>query len=170
MKVLRLRTVDDETWSAESDRMGCVYFIRDVDHDRVKVGYSRDAAARLRTLQTGSSGLLEIVGLVAAPQHVERVLHRDLAAYAIRGEWFAAAGALGWLAAASKGQPMRRCIAEIVNRLAVQVWYEWDAEATRHIKHIWDAAKNEWTRIGYVDDSTGSRKGWNVTTTEVPSE
>lgn len=64
-----------------------VYFIQDEDGP-IKIGYGSDPIARLRLLQVGNPRELTMLGWFEAPVEVERNLHRRLAAYQIRGEWF----------------------------------------------------------------------------------
>ena len=69
-----------------------VYLIRHPGDNAVKIGYTDgDPEARLRTLQTGSASLLELVAVIPdAPIAVERDLHRQFSGERLRsnGEWF----------------------------------------------------------------------------------
>ena len=71
--------------------MGHLYFIRALDTDRVKIGFTRKTAAtRLSQLQVGSSSPLEVehVFQVSEPEHAEALVHKDLRLYRVHGEWF----------------------------------------------------------------------------------
>lgn len=170
MRVVVLKQIDASEWSARGAAVGYVYFIRDADHGRIKVGFSSNPNARLAQLQTGNSSKLEIAGLIVGGMEVETVLHRDFAAFAVRGEWFSEAGVLGWLQARAYGLPLGHCIAEIVDRPAVQAWYEWDAASGQHIRRVWNSATNTWVEAGAAPESSGARPGWDVTITETPDE
>jgi len=69
-----------------------VYLIRHPGDKAVKIGFTDgDPEARLRSLQTGSASLLELVAVIPdAPIGVERELHRRFAGARLRtnGEWF----------------------------------------------------------------------------------
>lgn len=168
MLCLRFRALTIEDWPAAAARSGCVYFIRDADQDRVKVGYSLTPERRRRQLQTGSAGKLKIVGLVATPQIAEDIFHRDLSGFSVRGEWFAAAGVMRWLETKTAGLLLRRCIVDLVDRTPVQVYWEWDEKSKSHRKYISDNASNAWVRADH--GAANARPGWSATTSEVPDE
>lgn len=70
-----------------------IYFVR--DHDAVKVGVAKNFKSRFIQLQIGNSRVLDLVELweverlgIADGFHAEKVLHRLLKPYHIRGEWF----------------------------------------------------------------------------------
>lgn len=67
-----------------------VYFIRrKADADGlVKIGFTRNVAARMRALSTAIPGGVELLAACAGDASVERRLHRDLAADRVDGEWF----------------------------------------------------------------------------------
>jgi hypothetical protein len=169
MNIVRLKLATDQEWKEASALHGCVYFIRDTDQERVKVGYSRDVLKRLRALQTGSSGALKLIGLIAGDARVEGFVHRALGRFSVRGEWFSADGVNRWLTDNAKGFPLRRCIAEIVWVDSVLVWWEWDRAVGKHIKHVWDAKSEGWKRIGHVDHAN-ARAGSDAKTPEAPDE
>ncbi len=166
MRTLQFRQVEAAEWARLGNTFGYVYFIRDAGQARVKIGYSTDPEARLRSLQTGSSGKLQIAGLIVGSMTVESLLHRDLAAFAVRGEWFAEAAVLGWLAARKIGGHM---VADIVEREAIQVFYDWDAVAKRHVRHVWNASQNTWVREDRPAE-VAPRGGWSAIFTETPDE
>jgi len=68
-----------------------LYCITNGDH--CKFGFSQDPHSRLRSLQTGSSGALQLVESVAVPAHsvreLEKLLHREIGLHRrLKGEWF----------------------------------------------------------------------------------
>ena len=66
---------------------GHVYLITDGTY--TKVGYSVDPVNRLAQLQTAHPKVLELVGAFEVERHMETVLHEELEAYHVRGEWYA---------------------------------------------------------------------------------
>lgn len=68
--------------------MELVYFLHAEGTDLVKIGWTADLDRRFDTLQTGCPHVLRLLGVHIGPREVERVYHRDLAAYRQRGEWF----------------------------------------------------------------------------------
>jgi hypothetical protein len=74
---------------------GWVYFMAASGTGHIKIGYSQKAPAdRLKSLQTGSSHELTIVGLVRGTRREEQEYHRLFAELHVRGEWFRDEGAL----------------------------------------------------------------------------
>lgn len=72
-----------------------VYFIRGKTTRRIKIGYtSRTVWDRLRDHQVGSPDVLEVVGVINAPQYFETALHRILEPYRSHGEWFDASAVI----------------------------------------------------------------------------
>lgn len=67
-----------------------VYAIRETESGRVKLGISRDPERRLKTLQTGNSQKLELVGTRIAPNRFddETEVHKLNSDSHVRGEWF----------------------------------------------------------------------------------
>lgn len=65
------------------------YFIR--CGDTVKIGCSRDVAARLATLQISNAAPLQLLGVT--PES-ESTLHRQFAEHRLHGEWFRLAPAI----------------------------------------------------------------------------
>jgi hypothetical protein len=54
----------------------------------VKIGWAKDPARRLRTLQTGHPDELRLLAVIPATYHLEHDLHRQLRSYGVGGEWF----------------------------------------------------------------------------------
>lgn len=69
-----------------------IYFIRDPAADRVKIGVSNDPWKRLKNMQTGSPGLLELVAMVDGDPAAEKALHQRFDGSRVRGEWFVWSG------------------------------------------------------------------------------
>lgn len=63
-----------------------VYCIR--SGGRLKIGYSAQFEGRLSSLRGGSPDDVEVVLTIPAPRRVETALHRKLAEYRVRHEWF----------------------------------------------------------------------------------
>jgi hypothetical protein len=73
--------------SARSDN-GYVYALRSLG--MVKVGFAKSVKIRVRQLQTGCPGEIEILAAhrVKYPRTVETLWHSRLRRYHVRGEWF----------------------------------------------------------------------------------
>lgn len=72
-----------------------IYFIQEKDNHKglIKIGQTSDNVKdRLRTLQTGSPALLQVIGLVNGRN--DRIYHQKFAAYKHHGEWFEPADAI----------------------------------------------------------------------------
>lgn len=80
-----LKAVESEAASSKSR----VYFIQSEHGGPIKIGTTENVAQRLRNLQTGSPTRLVVLGVLAGGQSVEQILHLDLAAHRLEGEWFA---------------------------------------------------------------------------------
>lgn len=65
---------------------GHVYLISDGTY--TKVGFSVDPYARLAQLQTAHPKTLELVAAFEAERYMEAVLHEELEAFHVRGEWY----------------------------------------------------------------------------------
>ena len=68
------------------------YFIienEDNDIHRIKIGFSKDPKKRIRTLQTGSSRKLALMGWIESEgKTLEQSLHKKYEDYRLNGEWF----------------------------------------------------------------------------------
>lgn len=64
-----------------------VYLVASPD-DLVKLGISKDPDARLASLQSGHHASLWLLATIAGRQEDESTLHRLIAKYRVRGEWF----------------------------------------------------------------------------------
>lgn len=65
-----------------------VYFIRDAEGRRVKIGHAKSPASRLRELQCGSAVILTIAALEPGGRNREKFLHETFEHVHMRGEWF----------------------------------------------------------------------------------
>lgn len=63
-----------------------VYFIQDTGSGAIKIGVSRNPAARLADLQTAHHSELRLLGVMDGMEQQERQLHQQFSC--IRGEWF----------------------------------------------------------------------------------
>lgn len=83
---------------------GWAYAIADPSMHHVKIGCSSDPRARLRGLQTGWPGLLEILWVAPGGGALEVHLHEHFRDRRVRGEWFDFAGvdAVALIAAAAE--------------------------------------------------------------------
>lgn len=75
----------------DSEDVRFVYCIRVRGTNRVKIGFSRDPAQRLATLQTAHADLLDLELILRTSDYRAREseLHRKHSGRRIRGEWFA---------------------------------------------------------------------------------
>ncbi|NQT15096.1 MAG: GIY-YIG nuclease family protein [Planctomycetes bacterium] len=76
------------TQEPETKQADVVYFIEAVGLDRIKIGRSQDADARLESLRTGSPVPLRLLGVIP-PGGKEGEIHRAFAASREHREWFA---------------------------------------------------------------------------------
>ncbi|MBP0440636.1 GIY-YIG nuclease family protein [Tianweitania sediminis] len=81
---LMLRADEDLEWTPFNS--GWVYFF--VCDGAVKIGFSRDVASRLKTLQTASAKKIEFFGARPGSMADEAALHERFSEYRINGEWF----------------------------------------------------------------------------------
>ena len=77
-------------------RRGVVYFIKNGNRNRVKIGFSEGHEKRLSSLQGGSPENLTLLGVIPGPAQLERRMHKKFAAQRIhpKREWFRIAGDL----------------------------------------------------------------------------
>jgi hypothetical protein len=67
---------------------GLLYWIGPAGEFPLKVGWTRDLARRLPSLNTGSWQPLHVYATLPAFQAEERVAHAQLKPYRVRGEWY----------------------------------------------------------------------------------
>lgn len=67
---------------------GFVYFIQGESGGAIKIGYTQDVKARLKSLQTGHPDVLVLLACFPGNQSDERDLHEKFDAFRLRGEWF----------------------------------------------------------------------------------
>ena len=72
--------------------VGYVYFL--MTADRVKIGYSKKLTARAGELRTGLPDSISSYVAIAGSPRDEKLLHRRLSAFRVRGEWFTLAAAV----------------------------------------------------------------------------
>ncbi|MEV7925969.1 GIY-YIG nuclease family protein [Kitasatospora sp. NPDC088779] len=65
-----------------------VYMMTAAGSRLIKIGVAKNPMQRLRELQTGSPGKLDVLWLVEGTRALEKALHGRLSAYRARGEWF----------------------------------------------------------------------------------
>jgi hypothetical protein len=65
-----------------------VYFIRDVGANAIKIGQTSNLAARFQNLKTGTSGELEILGVIIGEVGLESALQEKFRHCKIRNEWY----------------------------------------------------------------------------------
>ena len=117
---LHTRLVTRDEWRQKNREVGSVYFIKDEEADKVKIGYSGDPFRRLGVLQVGSANRLRLIGIIAAPFEVEAILHNQLREGHSHGEWFWDRGVTTqWLVDMTQGEPMCRQVWDIVPEKAV---------------------------------------------------
>jgi hypothetical protein len=71
-------------------RIGCVYFIQELDSQNVKIGWCWNLARRMTCLQVGNSQTLSVVKCILTqfPYEKEQALHLRFNKYVVRGEWY----------------------------------------------------------------------------------
>ncbi|WP_168200871.1 GIY-YIG nuclease family protein [Allokutzneria sp. NRRL B-24872] len=67
---------------------GFVYVIAQVGTTRVKIGYTRNVARRLKGLQTSNPYKLEVLWHAPGDMRLEEALHKKFAKRRTQGEWF----------------------------------------------------------------------------------
>lgn len=95
-KVAAIGTEDLNPPKAPPPKKGVVYFIKNGERDRVKIGFSSDHTVRLSTLQNASCDALTLLGTVPGNAKLEHRMHERFKAQRIhpRREWFRVEGAL----------------------------------------------------------------------------
>ncbi len=70
-------------------RPGYVYFIQEVETKRVKIGFtSGSPTKRRKTLSSGNSRELKLIGVQIGSRQLEKKLHRRFHYLHLRNEWF----------------------------------------------------------------------------------
>ena len=69
-----------------------VYLIRLGETEKYKIGFSKNAGARVAELQTASPDPLRLLRVVKGSKADEKALHAALHTFAVRGEWFEGEG------------------------------------------------------------------------------
>lgn len=72
--------------------MGFVYFFLNINDNSIKIGFTKNIEQRKKSLSTGSSGKLVLLGYIKSDDAIglEKQLHRQFVNFKIRqnGEWF----------------------------------------------------------------------------------
>jgi DNA-binding transcriptional regulator YhcF (GntR family) len=68
-------------------KSGYIYIMKDSTHTYLKIGYSKDPKYRESTLQ-GEKPTISLVTKFKGTMSQEQAVHRILAKYRVRGEWF----------------------------------------------------------------------------------
>lgn len=69
-------------------REGWIYFIQAGSQGAIKIGWAKDPAKRIRTLQTSQHQKLKMLGAIPGTLKDEQALHRRFADARLNGEWF----------------------------------------------------------------------------------
>ena len=89
MTLVEPRTVALDDWIAEANGDPFLYAFHATGTPYYKVGFSCDPVRRLRQVQSLAPQPLELIGLIPGfGSDYEAAVHRRLAAYRHRGEWF----------------------------------------------------------------------------------
>ncbi|MGE4419997.1 MAG: GIY-YIG nuclease family protein [Sulfurimonas sp.] len=65
-----------------------VYFIKNIDTGRIKIGFSDTPTKRLKELQTGNDNKLVLIKTIAGDKNKEASLHEMFSHLRSNGEWF----------------------------------------------------------------------------------
>ncbi|MFD8497295.1 GIY-YIG nuclease family protein [Amycolatopsis sp. NPDC059657] len=87
-RLAELRAEKEANDQARTVAKGVVYVIAQVGTSRVKIGYTRNIASRLKTLQTSNPYKLEVLWQTSGDMRLEEALHRRFAKHRSQGEWF----------------------------------------------------------------------------------
>lgn len=81
------RRAGEITASRQSDAPARVYLI-EAASGQIKIGIAIDVDKRLKTLQSAHGDPLKVLAEFAGGHDLEQKLHKALAAYRLKGEWF----------------------------------------------------------------------------------
>ncbi len=76
------------SWVKGRQTTPCVYFLKNCETNRIKVGTSRSPRRRAANLQIASDCPLQLLGWITGGKDTERDLHELFAQSRVRGEWF----------------------------------------------------------------------------------
>ena len=70
--------------------LGYVYFFLNINDNTIKIGFTKNLKQRRKSLSTGSSGRLALLGYIVNNISLEKELHKRFGNLRIRhnGEWF----------------------------------------------------------------------------------
>lgn len=94
--IVQQEVVDFSSIKRPPDFAGEVYLVQCTETKRVKIGWSKSALGRLKTLQTGSPTILVLLDKVSGTQQEEQFLHNQASAHRLHGEWFSAEAVTVW--------------------------------------------------------------------------
>jgi Meiotically up-regulated gene 113 len=77
-----------ENIGTRDDPSGYVYFIQVGGGGAIKIGFSHNAAERVRRIQGGSLDPVRCIGVMLGGRRREYELHRTFGAHRVSGEWF----------------------------------------------------------------------------------
>lgn len=77
-----------ELKQADEDKQGLVYFIKNLETQNIKIGFTKDLEARLSCLQVGNDCELKVIHTIEGEEVLEKEYHQKFADYHVRGEWF----------------------------------------------------------------------------------
>jgi hypothetical protein len=69
-------------------RRGVIYFLQAGEGGAIKIGYCRDLAARMSSIQTHCPEKLIVLGVTGGSKETETAMHDRFAEFKRRGEWF----------------------------------------------------------------------------------
>lgn len=69
-------------------RRGVIYFLQAGEGGAIKIGYCRDLAARMSSIQTHCPDKLIVLGVTGGSKETETAMHDRFSEFKRRGEWF----------------------------------------------------------------------------------
>jgi len=89
-KLAQEKMVKDRVYDKPTDEKmkGFIYFIQGECGGPIKIGYTTDLKARLKTLQTGYPDRLELLFAFPGNPEDEKKTHERYGEYRLQGEWF----------------------------------------------------------------------------------
>lgn len=75
-------------WGSAPVEQGFIYLIQGEVRTPIKVGHAHNVSRRLRELQCSNPAELHVLDVVPGTEATERQMHKHLAPYRLRHEWF----------------------------------------------------------------------------------